>query len=113
MYGQLILEHPILGVGLSGGNYISILNFGIVKSVHNVILEVALYSGLFGLIPFLIFLYSIIRNNLLSYKKSQNILPILLSIPMLGMILSGQALGVKLFWTIAAYSMSYKNYNNI
>ena len=41
-------------------------------------------------------------------KATHQIGPLLLSTAILGMVLSGQALGVKLFWVLVAYALSYR-----
>lgn len=108
VYLQLIAEHPVLGLGFSGWNTYALQVFGLIRSPHNVIIEVLLYSGVIGLFFFVILLVSVYKNAYVMLKHKGNIGPLLLSIAALALILSGQALGVKLFWTICAYCVSYK-----
>lgn len=108
MYLDLIFDNPILGVGFSGGLETAMHNFGMARSPHNVFIEVALYSGLLGFIPFMYFIYHLYKNGLLYKRIEKNLAPILLLIGVLGMLLSGQALNVKLFWVVAAYAISFQ-----
>lgn len=107
-YLDLIYDNPIFGVGFSGGSETAISNFGKARSPHNVFIEVALYSGLLGFIPFMYFIYHLYKNGLLYKRLEKNLAPILLLIGVLGMLLSGQALDVKLFWVVAAYAISFQ-----
>ena len=107
-YLDLIQEHPILGVGFTGAEQYAIEVFGKNKSPHNVIIEVALYSGVLGLAFFLTFLYCVISDAIRFLKKKQIIGPLILCSAIIGMVLSGQALGEKLFWTLSVYAVSYR-----
>lgn len=106
-YMDLIKEHPVLGVGFTGADQYAFEVFGQAKSPHNVLIEVALYSGVLGLACFLVFLFCLFRDAWLYRKRLHNLGPLITSLAAIGMILSGQALGNKLFWTIAAYAISY------
>lgn len=106
-YWDVIVQNPILGVGLSGANAYSTQVFGMVKSPHNVIIEVALYSGILGLSCFLGFLTHYFLRAWRYKKFRKNLGPLITSMTVLGMVLSGQALDVKLFWVLAAYAISY------
>lgn len=107
-YISLIKQYPALGVGFTGAEQYAIAVFQKAWSPHNVIIEVALYSGILGLIFFLIFLFGIFKDAWL-YRKRKNIIgPLMTSMAILGLVLSGQALGVKLFWILAAYAISYR-----
>lgn len=108
MYLKLIKENPVLGVGFTGGNAIALQTFGMVWSPHNVFIEVALYSGILGLLPFLYFLCKMFRGCILYTKYKICLAPLLLCVAAFGMLMSGQALNVKLFWTIAAYAVSFQ-----
>ena len=107
VYMRVVERHPILGVGFHGGDQKSIEAFGQVLSPHNVLIEVALYSGIFGLSFFLVFLFCVFKNAWLFLKMNQSVGPIMLSVIVVAVVLSGQALGSKLFWTISAYAISY------
>lgn len=106
-YIDLIEEHPILGVGFTGADQYSYEVFGQVKSPHNVLIEVTLYSGVLGLACFLVFLFCLYRDAWLYSKRLHNLGPLITSLAAIGMVLSGQALGDKLFWTLAAFAISY------
>lgn len=107
-----ISEHPILGVGQTGyasiGKYIlnhtkeiGGITYGF--SPHNVIIEVALYTGILGLSIWLIFWGTLIQKSLKSYKYAKEYLSILLLIPIVASILSGQILAAKWAYMIYAY----------
>lgn len=113
MYLKLIKENPILGVGFTGGEHIALQVFGQLRSPHNVFVEVALYSGIMGFIPFLFFVFCLYRDAYKYAKEDKNLAPLLMAIGLAGMLLSGQALNVKLFWTLAAYAISYQIFHNI
>ena len=105
-YFDLFISHPILGVGFTGAHKYSIEVFGQTLSPHNVLLEVAVYSGIVGLACFVRFLIFVFYDSWLYYKKKNILGPMVTNMAIVGMIVSGQALGVKLFWVIAAYSIS-------
>ena len=107
-YIELIKEHPVLGVGFTGAEQYALQVFGKARSPHNVIIEVALYSGVLGLVCFLVFLFCVYRDAWLYRKKRNNLGPLITSMAILGLVLSGQVLGVKLFWVLAAYAISYE-----
>lgn len=108
MYINVIKEHPVLGVGFTGAQSIAQQMYGSHISPHNVFIEVALYSGILGFIPFLCFIFSIYKNIFKYFTVEKNLAPLMFSIGLLGMLLSSQALNVKLFWVIAAYAISYQ-----
>lgn len=113
MYWKLIQENIFLGVGFTGGEGIAKRVFGEVRSPHNVFVEVALYSGILGFIPFLCFVYFLYRNAFMYLRHEKNLCPIMMSIGLAGMLLGGQALNVKLFWTMAAFAISYQVSHNM
>lgn len=113
MYLKLIKENPILGVGFTGGEHIALQVFGKLRSPHNVFVEVALYSGIMGFIPFLFFVFYLYRDAYKYAKEDKNLAPLLMAVGLAGMLLAGQALNVKLFWTLAAYVISYQIFHNI
>lgn len=113
MYWELIKDNPICGVGFTGGEQVAIQDFGRLRSPHNVFIEVALYSGIMGFIPFLCFIYVLYRDAIKYMKAEKKLAPLLMSIGLAGMLLAGQALNVKLFWTMAAFAISYQVSHNI
>lgn len=102
----IISENPIVGIGKTGYDLQSTINIGKAFSPHNVILEVLCYTGIIGLFLYLTFLYQVFKRGFLAYYKNGWLLPLLLIIPMLGLILSGQILTSKTGWTIFAYIVS-------
>jgi len=110
---KIIQENPVLGVGKTGYIFETTMVFGKEESPHNVILEVLCYSGIIGLIIYLIFLYQISVNSYTIYQRTAFLLPILLLIPVLGMILSIQILTKKFGWIIFAYIVSSIAIKNI
>lgn len=107
-YIEMAREHPVLGVGFHGADQYAIDMFDEIRSPHNVLIEVAVYSGVLGLACFLLFLYYVFHDAWLYRKKMHNLGPIITSMAIVGMVMAGQALGVKLFWTLAAYAISYR-----
>lgn len=113
MYWELIKDNPICGVGFTGGEHVAMQVFGKLHSPHNVFIEVALYSGIMGFIPFMCFIYALYRDAIKYMKEEKKLAPLLMSIGLAGMLLAGQALNVKLFWTMAAFAISYQVSHNI
>jgi O-antigen ligase len=103
----LIKSNPIFGVGETGYQYFSQTAFGEIKSPHNVILEVLCYTGITGLILYLIFLFRIFLRSIQVYKSLNILLPLLLLIPVMGLLVSGQILYVKIGWIIFTYITGY------
>lgn len=114
-YLPTIIDNPIFGVGITGKTSVAVKYFGNDRSPHNVFIEILLYSGIVGLIIFSIFLFYFYKNAYLYYKYNNILYPLLLSIPVMGLLLSGQLLGVKVAWLIFATALSRKlslsNYN--
>ena len=107
-YIEIVKDHPVLGLGFHGADQYAIEMFDEIQSPHNVLIEVAVYSGVLGLMCFLLFLFYVFYDAWQYRKKEHNLGPLIISMAIVGMVLSGQALGVKLFWTIAAYAISYR-----
>jgi len=103
---EIIVKNPLLGLGETGyANAIEPL-LDYFSSPHNVIIEVLCYTGVMGLTFFLLFLIRIINSGISSYKVNNEVLSILLLIPIMGMILSSQILVTKIAWIIFAYITS-------
>ena len=102
----LIRDNPICGVGKTG--YVQFTNrvFYESDSPHNVVIEVLCYTGIIGLIVYLSFIWRIAKRAFVAYETSGMLLPLLLLIPIAGLILSGQLLTVKVGWIIFAYVVS-------
>jgi len=99
----LIESNPIFGIGKTGYAYFSQITFGEGTSPHNVILEVLCYTGVIGLIIYLLFLFRVFKKGYQKYKTEGLLLPLLLISPVLGMLVSGQILETKIGWGIFAY----------
>lgn len=107
-YLELIEEHPVLGVGFTGADRFAQEKFSGPMSPHNVLVEVALYSGILGLCCFLVFLILLYKDAWHWQKFRKNCGPLITSMALLLLVMSGQALSTKLFWTVAAYCFSYR-----
>jgi len=100
---MLIRENPIFGVGFTGYSFFAQVTFGGFLSPHNVILEVICYTGIVGLIIYISFLYSVFNLGYKSYKNKKLLQPVLLPIPLIGLIFTGQILTTKIGWMTFAY----------
>ena len=104
------LEHPIFGVGQTGYAKIShesltnlannMYEYG--YSPHNVLIEVFAYTGIIGLLIMVCFWWRIWKLALSSYRQS-NLVPLLLLIPILLAMMTGQVLASKIAWLSYAY----------
>jgi len=103
---QIIAKHPVAGIGQTGYSYELTTIYGKEVAAHNVILEILCYTGVVGLSFYLFFLFKIGLSSYEVYKRTSFLLPILLLIPILGMILSIQILTKKIGWVIFAYIVS-------
>ena len=99
----LIESNPLFGVGKIGYEAFCQRAIGFLFSPHNVFLEVLCYTGFVGLSLYVTFLYQVSKRGYESYKTEGLLLPLLLLIPVAGMILSGQILTTKIGWCIFAY----------
>jgi O-antigen ligase len=103
----LIEENPIFGVGMSGYIYYGRNFFDeSYASPHNVLIEILCLNGIVGLLLYLLFLFRILKNAIVSYQYQNLLLPILLLIPFLGLMLSGQILDSKFAWITLAYCVA-------
>ncbi len=102
----LIRENPIAGVGQTGYDEYCIKAFGELTSPHNVFLELMCYTGIIGTIFYLIFFSSILKVAIITFRRAKNFLPMMLLVGVLAMMLSMQALNVKMVWCIYAYIIS-------
>ncbi|NQV76613.1 MAG: O-antigen ligase family protein [Bacteroidetes bacterium] len=103
---DIIVNNYWFGVGVTG--YERLVGNG---SPHNVLIEVLCYSGIFGLLIFLIFIVNIGRNAYRNFKRDGNVLPFALFIPSLGLILTGQIFEQKVVWLILAYQIACASQN--
>jgi hypothetical protein len=103
----LIKSNAIFGVGSVGYNSYAQNVFGYIRSPHNVILELLCYTGIVGLALYSRFLLLICKKSLQIYRIKNLLLPILLLVPISGMLATSQILGVKMGWIIFAYIGAY------
>lgn len=106
-----LMETPIFGVGQTGYSLVchkvmmsvagNMYEYGF--SPHNVLIEIFAYTGIVGLTIMLIFWFRIIMDGFKCYKLGNNLLPILLFIPIVAFIVSGQVLSNKFAWVLYAY----------
>jgi O-antigen ligase len=99
----LVVKRPFFGSGETGYLQFADEAFGGFTSPHNVLLEVVCYTGIVGLGLYLWFLWWIFQSGWQSYKAEGLLLPLVLCVPVMGCILSGQVLTWKLVWCILAY----------
>jgi O-antigen ligase len=104
----LMKSSPIFGVGKTGYDLFSILTFGDIYSPHNVLIEVFCLTGITGLFFYLLFLFKIYKKGVSQYRNEGALLPLILLIPVLGLLFSAQILNVKIGWIIFAYIASSK-----
>jgi O-antigen ligase len=102
----LIEQHPVFGVGETGYAHYTALTYGGVKSPHNVFLEVLCYSGAVGLFCYGLYLFQVAKYAVRSYRRSGYLLPLLLLVPIMGELVSGQMLWIKTGWVVFAYMLS-------
>ena len=108
----LIKANFIWGVGETGYKAFTYRIFGGDKSPHNVILEVLSYTGIIGLVLYLNFIAKATLQSWKTFKINNYLLPLLLMIPVFGVIVGGQALNVKIVWAILAFAVSTVFYTN-
>jgi O-antigen ligase/polysaccharide polymerase Wzy-like membrane protein len=101
---QLISDNPVFGVGLTGYSKYSQNVIGELGSAHNVFIEVLCYTGIVGLLIFLIFMSKILFSAYFKYRKYGIILPAILMIPLLTNMLTHQILNAKIAWAIFAFA---------
>lgn len=111
---KIITDKPILGVGETGYaiKMDNLSEFG-VASPHNVFIEIFCYTGIIGLVVFLLFFVRIIKCAMRAYVNNNEFLPIILLIPLTINLLSGQLLDVKLLWVTLAFIVAGINYIKI
>ncbi len=109
-----VFESPIWGYGVTGYvdvakealNHISIIDgvyYGF--SPHNVIVEVLLYTGVIGLVMWLAVWWNIGKEAFIMFRRKRILMPVLMCIPILACVLSGQILSAKWAFILYAYIM--------
>lgn len=105
------MEHPMFGVGQTGYAKISHESLtGIVNNMyeygyspHNVLIEVFAYTGIIGLFVMMLFWWRIGSSAINCYKRDNNLVPLLLILPIIVSIMTGQVLASKVAWLSYAY----------
>lgn len=97
------LSNPLIGAGESKYFYTINKLYGKPSSPHNVIIEIFAYSGFIGLSLFLIFIGRLLFGSVILMFRDNKILAMILLIPILGQIISGQILVTKIAWMIFAF----------
>lgn len=100
---KLIDINPFFGIGKTGYSYETELMYGTYTSAHNVFLEVVVMGGLVSLIYLFIFLFRLIKQAIINYKRTYNVLNLSLLSPIIVMSLVGHPLGTKISWGIFAF----------
>lgn len=111
-----VLDNPIIGYGETGYVDVSMKALGKIYSStddgvygyspHNVILELLLYTGVIGLVIYLVFWFWLYKCACISRTRNQESLPLLLLLPVLASVLSGQILYAKWAFLVYAYVIS-------
>lgn len=108
-------EHPLLGVGSagmldlairSGVGTTEVLGYKTALSPHNVLIEVLMETGLVGLFIMFVYWWKTFRCTFKSLRLYHVSLPLVLIIPILLVLLSGQLLTEKYAWIIYAYMIA-------
>lgn len=114
-YLALFPEHPIFGVGeeglidvatRSGAGTSDILGYRTAMSPHNVLIEVLMKTGVVGLLVMGVFWLKTFLCTVRSLRLYSESLPLILFIPVLVVLLSGQILTEKYAWFIYAYMIA-------
>lgn len=103
---DVVKNHYLFGIGWTG--YKELIGN---DSPHNVLLEVLAYSGVFGLICFLLFLVDLIKSakSRIVNEKLRSI-KLLVLIVLIGLLLSGQWFDQKIVWIYIAFIFSYNGF---
>lgn len=108
-------QHPFFGVGNSGMIDIArasgvgttdITGTTTALSPHNVLVEVLMTTGLVGLLIMVLFWKNVFSGAVVSLRKFHFSTPLILLVPILAVIMSGQILGEKYAWIIYAYMLA-------
>lgn len=109
----VLFENFLFGIGETGYfKYVD--SIGLPNtSPHNFLLEIFIYTGIFGFLLFLLFLYKIIKVGIFCSNKINELLPLVFITPILLNLISGQILGTKIIWLIITYILSKYTYVSI
>jgi len=99
----LILDSPVIGIGITGyANQMEIF-FGGMVSPHNGIIEALCYTGAVGTTFLLLFIFRLWKRASMTKDQNNEILPVILFIPIIGILLTGQIFQSKTIWLLFAY----------
>ena len=123
-YLKYFPNHPLLGVGNSGMIDIATVNgvgttditgHVMALSPHNVLVEILMTTGIVGFFIMAVFWKNIWKAAYQTLGNFKYSMPIILSIPILIVILSGQILEEKYAWIVYAYTLacSMGNFHNV
>ena len=99
----LISDAPLFGIGITGyANQMEIM-FNGMNSPHNGIIEALCYTGLAGTTFLLLFIFRLLKHALMTINQNNEILPVILFIPIIGILLTGQIFQSKTIWLLFAY----------
>ncbi|MBX3565278.1 MAG: hypothetical protein KF730_11975 [Sphingomonas sp.] len=96
------VEDFVIGHGFSGFDRLANHLFGGFMSPHNVLVETLILGGSLGVTLFLAMNFLAVLAAVRQLRLANRILPIMLLMPYLGSVLSGQTLNVKLMWVVVA-----------
>jgi O-antigen ligase len=111
----IFYDSPIVGVGMTGyaSKVIPIFGTfggGVYRSPHNVYMEILCYTGIVGLVLYLLFMARLLKVSWSFYKKRHYLLPAVILVMILVMMFAGQGLYNKslyyIYAVIVALSMS-------
>ncbi len=102
----LIKSNFVFGVGETGYVEYMISNYGKLPSPHNVVIEILAYTGILGLFIYLVYLFRIVKISYKYFHRTGHLLQLLLLVPIIGMLLSGQLLETKIGWVILSFASS-------
>lgn len=98
-----LFDSPIFGSGLS----VLKTRFSSFTSPHNVPLEVYLTTGIVGSFLFAYFLVFVYSSAWRAAKRFRWKLPLVLTIPLTGQLLSGQVIDSKILYLVQAYILTF------
>jgi O-antigen ligase len=105
---RLFYVNPLFGIGETGYNQSTKEIFGYIKGSHNVFLELLIKTGIMGLLFFLGFIYNMAKRSFYSWRKGNQLLPVILCFAVIILFTNIQGLYNKTIYVIFAliFSMS-------
>jgi len=104
---EIIIDNYLFGVGKTGYSEKILSIFGDIPSPHNVFVEVVCYTGILGLIVFLLFILRVVAKVRFINKIKKDSLPLVVLIAVILNLLSGQLFDAKFMWAFLAFIISY------